>query len=321
MAGNAINTIKCHHGIDFDGCKRFSEGILSATCGLLTVLILLCSPAQARSQCAQPRNLCPDPNVCFMSQEAEQKWADEKNCTFITLAMLSAVNPSGTEEMHSEIIAYLNKYARHNDVNTPLRMAHFLSQVAHESHLNPRREESIYYRPKTMRRTFGCVGGSKNYDERMDDCSRGRLRPKLWTLEDTYARNPESLGNYVYASRLGNGDETSGEGYKYRGRGMIQLTGKKNYQAFEDYYNRQNANDPKSFVENPDLLLEDAEFGVASAFHYWHSNNLNSTASNGSVCQVTRRVNGGSNGYADRKQKFNKVGCLLGAGRDNGTCG
>ncbi len=90
-----------------------------------------------------------------------------------------------------------------------------------------------------MRKTFGCKGGSRQYDKNTDDCKLGRLREKLWTQESKYAHNPKNLANYVYARKsLGNGNELSGDGYKYRGgRGIMQLTGKNNYQMFTNKHN------------------------------------------------------------------------------------
>ncbi|WP_336999325.1 hypothetical protein [Pantoea agglomerans] len=117
-------------------------------------------------------------------------------------------------------------------------IAHFLSQIGHESGFVIT-EENLNYSGKGMRRIFGCKKGPKNYNKANDDCDLGRLRNKLWTQESTYAHHPENLANYVYAGRMGNDDEASGDGYRYRGRGMIQLTGKDGYQYFTNIHNKK----------------------------------------------------------------------------------
>ena len=233
--------------------------------------------------------------------------------------MMRAVNPTGSDSDHAQILGYLNKFARQYEVNTPARMAHFLSQVAHESGFKTK-QENLKYSPTRMRQIFGCKGGSKNYVKATDDCKNGRLRPKLWTQEADYANNPENLGNYAYADRMENGNEASGDGYKYRGRGIIQLTGREKYKAFQEHHNKLNPSDPRSFVDNPELIVDTIEFGVESAFFFWHSKGVNSKSDSGSVCAVTNAVNGGSNGYADRKERFNDVGCLLGVPEETGGC-
>ncbi|MCA8016931.1 glycoside hydrolase family 19 protein [Burkholderia metallica] len=229
----------------------------------------------------------------------------------ITLAMLMAVEPSNSIEYHQSILPYINKYASIYKINKPKRIAHFLSQSAHESHLRAI-EEGLSYKPTGMRRMFGCKGGKKNYDEKCDDCKRGRLREKLWSDEAYYAHNPERLANYVYADRLGNGDEESGDGYRYRGRGFIQVTGKVGYELFQSEHNRRSPDDQQDFVKNPDLVASRLEYAVESAFIFWVHKNLNSISDNGTVHDVTQIVNGGQTGYDDRLGRYNKVAPLLG---------
>lgn len=280
------------------------------------------APARVAAQapdCGEPKTLCPNPGMCFMNEEGQQAWADDHNCTFITQEMLDAVNP-GNAENNREILGAMNRLARMYGVESASQMAHLLSQMAHESGLDATRSESLHYRPARMREVFGCRGGPRNYDSRTDDCTNGRLRPKLWDEEDTYARNAENLGNYVYADRLGNGDESSGDGYAFRGRGPIQLTGREQYQAFQDHWNEMNPHDEQSFVDNPDLLVENPEYAMASAFHWWIRRDANGVADGGSVCQVTCRVNGGTNGFGDRQNRYNDVACMLGLAQDSGAC-
>ncbi|MBR8299555.1 glycoside hydrolase family 19 protein [Burkholderia dolosa] len=229
----------------------------------------------------------------------------------ITLAMLTAVESSNSTEYYQSILPYLNKYALIYQVDKPKRIAHFLSQSAHESHLRAS-VEGLSYTSRNMRKTFGCKGGKKNYDEKCDDCKHGRLREKLWSQEAYYAHNPEHLSNYVYANRMGNGDEDSGDGYKYRGRGFIQVTGKDGYQSFQTEHNRRSPDDQQDFVKSPDLVASRLEYAVESAFVFWARNNLNSISDNGSVSEVTQIVNGGQTGYDDRRSRYNRVATLLG---------
>jgi len=214
-------------------------------------------------------------------------------------------------------LPYLNKYAGIYKIYDKREIAHFLSQIGHESQFRVI-EENLSYNPKRMREVFGCKGGQRNYVASTDSCTLGRLREKLWTQESYYANNAKNLGDYVYSNRMGNGDEASGEGYKYRGRGMIQLTGKSAYDSFSKIHNEMNPNDFKDFANNPNLLLEELEYGIESAFSFWvrktnkNGDYLSTIAKTGSVSQVTQIVNGGQNGYSDRLARFNRVAPLLG---------
>ncbi|RKT13440.1 putative chitinase [Paraburkholderia sp. RAU2J] len=229
----------------------------------------------------------------------------------ITLDMLVAVEPANSVEHYTSMLPHLNKYAKAYSVNTSKRIAHFLSQCAHETHFRVT-EEGLNYNPRNMRKTFGCKGGKNNYNASCDDCTHGRLRDKLWSQESYYANNVEHLANYVYAGRMGNGDESSGDGYKYRGRGLIQITGKSGYQSFQDEHNRRVPDDPKDFIANPELVVSNVEYGVESAYVFWSRNNLNRTSDTETVMDVTQIVNGGQNGYADRLSRYNKVAPILG---------
>lgn len=173
-----------------------------------------------------------------------------------------------------------------------------------------------------MREYFGCKGGKNNYVSSTDECSLGRLRDKLWTQESYYSYHAENLGNYVYSNRMGNGNEEGGDGYKYRGRGMIQLTGKSEYDSFTKKHNEMNSGDIRDFVRNPELVVDEIEYGVESAFSFWvkktnrNGDYLTAIAKAGSVSEVTQVVNGGQNGYLDRLARFNRVAPLLGLARE-----
>ena len=129
--------------------------------------------------------------------------------------------------------------------------------------------------------------------------------------------NAENLGSYVYADRMGNGDEASREGYMYRGRGMLQVTGKSEYQRFTNVHNQRNPTDIQDFIANPDLLVSSIDYGVESAFVFWFSKTgqggakLFEVAKSGSVADVTQMVNGGQNGYLDRNSRFQSVCALM----------
>jgi predicted chitinase len=238
----------------------------------------------------------------------------------ITLDMLAAANPHGSEAYHLEILPILNKYAEGYEVNTPKRIAHFLSQIAVESQFK-NIEEGLSYSAKRMKQIFGCKAVPKG-DKRSRHtevngeivCTFGRLREKLWTETSYYEYNPEHLGNYVYEKRNHNGDEKSGDGYKYRGRGLIQTTFKSNYEVLTEQHNLRFPNDRQNFVDNPDLVLSNLEYGIESAFVYWVvTRGVNAVADTGSVRDITRLVNGGDNAYMERWSAYNRVAPLLGA--------
>ena len=172
-------------------------------------------------------------------------------------------------------------------VNTPLRLAHFLAQCGHESGGFRLTQENLNYSAK------GLMGIFKKYFPTLE-------------LANAYARKPEKIANRVYGNRMGNGPEASGEGFKFRGRGFIQLTGKQNYAAFD-------ATVPESIIDNPDLVA--TKYPLASAAWFWSKNGLNAIADQGSSTEVvtkcTKRVNGGTIGLADRIKHFKEYHDLL----------
>ncbi|MDR6411728.1 glycoside hydrolase family 19 protein [Paraburkholderia terricola] len=237
----------------------------------------------------------------------------------ITLEMLNAVDPAGSVEYHRQILPYLNKYAKGYAITTPRRIAHFLSQVAVESGFQ-NIEEKLNYSARRMKEVYGCKSPPHgNHTARFnivnDDvvCNFGQLRPALWTNSSYYAHNPENLANLVYANRYHNGSEASGDGYKYRGRGLIQTTFKANYEVFNREHNHRFPDDQKNFLDNPDLLLSNLEYGVESAFVYWAiTRSVNPVADTGDVAAVTQQINGGQNGHAERLIAYNRVAPILG---------
>jgi predicted chitinase len=235
----------------------------------------------------------------------------------VTVALLRAAEPANPETYYAGIVAALADSARRYGVDTPLRIAHFLAQIGHESSFRAT-EENGSYSATRMHEIFGCRGGPSRYDRASDDCRLGpdgqpmRLRPKLWTEQSTYAGNPQRLLAYVYADRLGNGDEASGDGYRYRGRGLVQLTGKANYAAFTDAHNARDAADPRDFVADPDLLVSELKYAIESAFYYWDARTVNALADLDDLEGVTRAVNGGLNGLTDRGARLARIKKVLG---------
>jgi len=126
---------------------------------------------------------------------------------------------------------------------------------------------------------------------------------------DDYAGNPEKIANFVYANRNGNGSVNSGDGWKYRGRGIIQLSGKNNYEAYTNFY-QDNFNSTKDFVQNPGLISSNSEIAVMSAMWFYKENVLDglNVDENTTVDEITEIINGpGKNGLNDRKSKFKNV--------------
>ena len=162
---------------------------------------------------------------------------------------------------------------------TPERAAHFFAQTGHETGDFKVYNENLNYSAQGLQGIFG------------------KYFPG--NLEESYARQPEKIANRVYASRMGNGDEASGDGWKFRGRGAIQLTGKDNYTQFSKHINKP------EILTNPDLVSTDYSF--ESALFFFDKNKLWSICDQGvneaAILALTKRVNGGTHGLEDRKAK------------------
>ena len=174
------------------------------------------------------------------------------------------------------------------DINTPRRLAHFLGQCAHESGNFKFTSENLNYSVKGLLTVF----------------------PKYFKqpgLAEAYARNPERIASRVYADRMGNGSEGTNDGWKFRGRGYIQLTGKNNYSAFNKFVN-------EDIILNPELVAK--KYPLLSAAWFFHTNKLNNISDKGIsdnvITQLTKRINGGTNGLEDRIKYTNKFGKILG---------
>lgn len=171
---------------------------------------------------------------------------------------------------------FIEKYQYYKLDNTN-RVAAFIAQTAHESNDYTIIKENLNYSAKRLMEVW-----PKRF-------------PNL-SIANKYARNPEKLANYVYANRLGNGPEESGDGWKYAGKGVIQLTGKENCQKFADSINMP-------LEEIPEYLLT-PEGAMASAFYFWDTNNLNSFADRKDIIGMTKVINGGTHGLDDRIKRF-----------------
>jgi len=185
------------------------------------------------------------------------------------------------------VIAQLPDTIAKFELNTPLRLAHFLAQAGHESGGFKAVTENLNYGAKGLRSIFGKY-----------------FPTDAKALE--YERKPEKIANLVYGNRMGNGAEPTGEGFKFRGRGYIQLTGKDNYVAFDKVVT-------EDLITNPDLVS--TKYPLLSAAWFFHKNGLHKIADEGSteavVTKVTKRVNGGTIGLADRLKHFNEYYNLL----------
>jgi putative chitinase len=184
------------------------------------------------------------------------------------------------------VIAQIPDTAKKFNITNPLRLAHFLAQCGHESGGFKSVSENLNYSADGLKKIFG------------------KYFPG--NLNESYAKQPEKIASRVYGSRMGNGDESTGEGFKFRGRGYIQLTGKQNYTNFAKFIGEDT-------VSNPDLVA--TKYPLASAAFFFDSNKLWSICDKGAdeatVTAVTKRVNGGTIGLPDRIKHFNEYYNLL----------
>jgi putative chitinase len=190
-------------------------------------------------------------------------------------------NNPHADDWHEALVAILPKY----DITTPLRVAAFMAQCGHESASFTALRENLNYRAVSLRKVFGKYFPTD-------------------ALAEQYAKQPERIANRVYANRMDNGDEASGDGWKFRGRGLIQLTGRHNY---------------TKFAESVDMTLDEAiayletfEGAVAGACWYWSANNLNKWCDAGDMLTLTKRINGGTIGLEDRIKHYNRALEILG---------
>ncbi len=196
----------------------------------------------------------------------------------ITLEMLKQLCPKTKESVLKKYALSIHETAEYYDMYVnKKRAAAFVAQIAHESGGFNFVKENLNYSAK------GLMGTFKKYFPNE-------------AIAKQYERQPEKIANRVYANRMGNGDEASGDGYKYCGRGLIQLTGKQNYTKF--------AGDLGLSVDETVAYLETPEGAVSSAGWFWDQNNLNQWCDKDDFVTLTKRINGGTIGLEDRKHHY-----------------
>jgi putative chitinase len=205
----------------------------------------------------------------------------------LSLDQLKQIVPGNPyiDHWHEALCEILPDY----DIDTPQRVAAFLAQCAHESGGFKAIKENLNYRPASLRKLFGKYFATD-------------------ALAEEYCAKPnkqEAIANRIYANRMGNGPEESGDGYRYCGRGLIQLTGKDNYTRY--------AQSLEISVEEASEHLTTFEGCVQSACWFWEANNLNQYADKGDILNLTKRINGGTIGLEDRIKHYNHACHVLGA--------
>lgn len=210
----------------------------------------------------------------------------------ITAAQLIRIFPSATKVADQFAPALSAAMAKHR-INSPVRMAAFLANAGHESGQLQHLVENLNY---------SAQGLANTWPSRYAVDSKARpLVPN--TLAARIARKPQEIANNVYAGRMGNGVESTGDGWRYRGRGLLQVTGKSNYAATGKRMQLD-------LVTKPELL-EQPEHAAMSAADYWAANGLNELADAGKLEAITRRINGGMNGHDERLRYYRHALAVL----------
>ncbi len=197
----------------------------------------------------------------------------------------TGVSNSLRDTWYPHIAASLSAF----QISTPLRQAHFLAQTGHESAGFLKVEEGLNYSENALTAMFG----KRITAEQARAYGRNAMHPA----------NQKMIASIIYANRNGNGDVNSGDGYRYRGRGLIQITGKANYESLVKQLGAD-------VVANPDLLLG-YRFAAMSAAAWWKNHGLNELADSDDVTRITRVINGGTNGLDDRKSRLSKSKGIL----------
>ena len=206
--------------------------------------------------------------------KAEEKPQENIKTYLFSKEDLYKINGNINKEECDYYYEALNEVLPQYKIDTRLRICHFLAQILHESGHLKYKSENLNYSADGLRKTF-----SKYFPN--DDVAK------------QYARQPQKIANRVYANRMGNGDEKSGDGWKFRGRGLIELTGKTNYINCGRELGIDLAN-------NPDLITSDPKVNIQVACWFWKKNDLNIYADNDDIKTITKRINGGLNGYDNR---------------------
>ena len=210
-----------------------------------------------------------------------------------TIALLEAAGVRHPEKWIDAVVATCNEF----EINTPQRIASFLAQTAHESGGYTMLSENLNYRAATLAACWPNRFAELGPDKKPKRNEKGALIPTK--VAESIAGKPELIANMVYSSRMGNGPAESGEGWKYRGRGLKQLTGK-------DNVTRCSRDLGVDFVSNPDLLLEPI-YAARSAGWFWKTNSLSTFADAGDIKGMTKKINGGFIGLEDRQRRYEKI--------------
>ena len=204
----------------------------------------------------------------------------------IVESQIRRIMPNVKETRVKEFVKCFNEWSDRFGISTPLRFVHFIAQIAHESGEFKSMEENLNYSADGLLRVF----------------------PKYFTKETAaqYARKPEKIANKVYANRMGNGDEASGDGWRFKGRGAIGTTGRDNYKAYADseFCVGDLMSHPEWLAQSPGCYK--------SAMYFWWKNGLNQIADTDDVVKVTKRVNGGTNGLAQRQYYYRMAKRVMG---------
>lgn len=205
----------------------------------------------------------------------------------ITATQLKNILNRATDGDVEKYLKWFNTFFVRYAIDTPARKAAFIAQVGHESNHLKSVEENINYSANGLRQTFG----------------------KYFTTDEAarqHARQPEKIANTVYANRLGNGTTATGDGWRFRGRGLLQITGRANY-------NNMSKQIGIDFISHPEKLAT-PEYAAQSACCWWQTKGLNTlcdTANDEDFKQITRTINGGYNGLADRQELWNRAKNVL----------
>lgn len=251
--------------------------------------------------------------MCFINQEAKDAWAAANGCTFedpeanaactVTADMLAEVWPNVDSDRLQEFADQLDGNLEEYNLDTPERLSHFFAQVREETGPNLRLRESMNYTAAALKATFSYFADNPDEADKY-----GRLEDANGKVTQT--ADQEAIANRAYAERLGNGDIASGDGWAFRGGGLLQTTGRDNYQSLQDAYEASTDDDSIDFMEDPDLLAE-PEYALAAAAHYWTQNNLHIAADAGTqgsnVDAITAVINQYTDSYDERRSHFDDI--------------
>lgn len=208
--------------------------------------------------------------------------------SLLDVSVLRAACPERNEAQLQPWVDPIKKACERFEINTVRRVAAFIAQMAHESGLKPGREEGLNYRAERL---------AEVWPGRFSSTGKRGGSPNRRALE--LANNPQGLANVVYANRMGNGGPETGDGYRFRGVGPLQLTGRTNHEGFAQAMGMT--------LDQAETYLRTLEGGVMGSAWFWEENDINRLADTPGVADESRRINGGEVGLADRKARFDRT--------------